>query len=587
MVEVPTFQSQAVTRTSDLGVVSFSGQRNMGQAFQSVGALFDQLGDFQNRKANEAMERNMKRQGQEVARMKGFDPNELKEPVTAADQLYRESALQTYAIGLESDVSKTMDRLFLQNLNNPEGFRRSAESYSKKAIDSVPWELKNGVSKMATAETNSKYSQLALNYQKRVLAETEVAEKAYQEDLISKVALAQNPEEKQALMAKVESSVVNSSTYLTPMGKQQRVRELQNEAIFQDELLGVHNGDKTPFEVLQNMQELGIAPNSQQVNQIYSAAGQRMNYENAMINQREGARVARIESAADQLLTELHQYKGQPNGQVAFDMISKSGATILLKSGAKAEEVVKFQETANKLFYNDNKDNTFVKSMLDDAVYNLDPEANNKIAKAFADGAITLETKTEMLQRNTTERASVRSNPVLKSFIENVVIPNYAPYARRAVPGYESVYGMSEKKPIIDEHKQFIDNTIDQAVVLNKSISMDEVVRQIEADLRANAQPMPAKQRAALSSGTKHQSRIAEMYSQPNFTLDAITAKGRRLYTFESAPDNIKEVLKGPWTNDNAKARLKLMIQQNIAAEKMGLTKPYPDEMLKEVKSQW
>lgn len=586
---VPTFRSDRQTQAGGMGIVSFNATRQLGEAMKGVGQLFDQVTAFQDKKANEVAEREMQKQGQELARMKGFDPNQIKDPVTAADRVYRQAALQTYAISLESSLTNKVNDSYIQNMRNPEGFKRQAQAYVDKTVQSVPFELRNGVSKMGMSAIDGRYMQMRLENQRQAMAEMENAEKVFLGTLVDQFALAKTPEERQVVDAKVRSTIANSATYLTPQGKMAAYQDVQRKMAYSDTFNKVVTDDMTPMEAIERLESVGIAPTSEMVSQIYGAAGREFAYKKAEFQANEAQRKQSINDATNTMLLEINKYKGQPGFQDIYNMIQTKGDAIILSAGGTADDLISFQKSAQKIAFGSQEDNPNTKFALDAAIFNLDPNARAKIDQAFQAGQITPQTYQGYIESETRARAGVGSNPILKKYIENEFIPQYAPMAVKAVPGWENVYTQQQVRDAILQDKEKADSFVAKAVALSQSKPMDEVIRELSSDIRANQTPTPAKERAQVLGNSPNRRVLEDMYSRENFDLTYVDLKtrSRKTYSVNNAPDAYKEILKGPWSQANYMARVKLMAKQNAVAIAAGLDAPYNSQLINEVLETW
>jgi hypothetical protein len=586
---IPTFESSRQTQAGNTGIVSFDGGRQMASAFQSVGQVFDRIGEFQERKANEAAAREAQKQGQEIALSKGFDPSKMKEPLTAVDQIYRQSALQTYAISLESDVNNKVNDAFIRNVQNPEGFKREAQAYVDRTVQSVPFELRNGVARMATTNIDQRYVRMRFDNQRRVMAEMEKAEQIYLSGLTEQFAIAKSPEERQIIDEKIKTTIANSASYATDAGKAAVYDGVRRKMAYGAVFNKVVNSEVTPIEAIDSLEAAGIAPSNEMVSQIYSAAGREFKYKEAEFKANEATRIQAINDVTNTMLLEINKYRGGPGFEDIYGMIQTKADAIILSAGGSADDIMNFQKAAQKMAFGSQEDNLQVTTMLDGMIFNLDPNARPKIDQAFQSGQITQSTYQSYVEKETKARAGIASNPTLKKYIENEFVPQYAPMAKKAVPGWENIYSQSEAKDSILQDKEKVDALVAKAITMSQTTPMDEVVRQLSSDIRANQTQTPAVERAKVLANSPNRKTIENMYAKENFDLTYIDLKTRKrgLYSEKNAPDSYREILKGPWNQSNYMARLKLMQKQNSIAIAAGLEPPYAQDLMEEMLQTW
>lgn len=580
---IPTFTSQKTL--TPVGPASFSGNRAMAQALGDVGKVFDQVGDYAYKKAFERMEREQTILGQDIARSKGFDADALPDPRSAADKIYRDSALQTYAIQVESDITTHLNGLFITNQRNPGGFAASADAYVTKTVDALPSELKNGASKLAMSMATQKHFQLQAEYQRRVIAESEQAEKSYLHSLSSQVALAKSPEEKQVLIEKIRTTLKNSKMYYTEAGQQAALKEALDTVFFTDTFNRVTSGEQTPMKAIESLQALGIVPDSQMVSQIYSSANQRINFAESQINldnKRKQQLVAQVEDAA--LMAVYDARQGNQDAAVT-DTLIQSGADALIKSGASVMDVMQFQSNAKKVAYGDGKGSPEVRAMVSAMVFEADPAAPAFINRAVAAGGLTVEEGQRFQEDYIGRRAQIRDNPNLRAFLEN----DFVPHAPLMTYDDSEIALIADPKlrALVAADKAKARAITDRIVLRSQDVGMDTAINEERANLRANSTPVTADHYLPRHINKPYYGQVERLYKSPDFSLWTVNLSGRKhIADPETLKPDVRALLKGPWTRENAQSRVRLMILEEEKAQKLNETL-YDADMLRAIEEDW
>jgi len=581
---IPTFQSNRTL--TPVAPVSFSGDRAMASAFGDVGKVFDQLGAFAERKLYERMEREQTILGQEIASSKGFDPNTLPDPRTAADKIYRESALQTYAISVEHDVTTRLNGLYLANHRNPNGFAAAADAYVTNTVDALPPELKNGVSKLAMSMAAQKHFSLLAEQQKTIIAEGEKAERSYINHLQDQFALSKDGAERQAILNKLEKTIDNSRTYLTKEMKEAVKRETLNGVFMNDVFARATTGEITPIEAVDELRSLGVVPDSTTLNQIYSAANQKINFEENQARVRAGNRQASVQAAAEENMQAIYDLAATNDKPEFFDIRTAMGAEAIRASGGTIEDVMKFKDAARKVFYGDKKDNENALLVLNEAIYDADPNAVQQVNKAFTEGQITAQTRQKMLEDYTGRRAQIRNNPQLQDYINNFVIPEYAPLA--SIKEDLEIDPMnSELRKNTSVDKDFTRSSVDWIVNRSQEVPMPQAIQEHRSNLRANAEPAGVGHIMRKHIGKPYQAQIERLYNSPSFNLLSVNERGQGVvYTEKDSPAQYKDLFKGKWSRENGAARVEAMRREQKKAAEKGESL-YDQEMLRAIYEDW
>jgi hypothetical protein len=580
---IPTFQSNRTL--TPVAPVSFSGDRALAGAFGDVGKVFDQLGNFAERKLYERMEREQTILGQEIASSKGFDHNELPDPRTAADRIYRESALQTYAINVEHDVTTRLNGLYLANHRNPNGFAKSADAYVTSTVDALPPELKNGVSKLAMSMAAQKHFSLLAEQQKTMIAEAEKAERSYIGHLQDQFALSKDGAERQAILNKLEKTIDNSRTYLTKEMKDAVKRETLNGVFVNDVFARATTGDITPIEAVNELRSLGVVPDSTTLNQIYSAANQKINFEENQARVRAGNRQASVQAAAEEQMQAIYDLAATNDKPEFFDIRTAMGAEAIRASGGTIDDVMKFKDAARKVFYGDKKDNENALLVVGQMLHEADPSTPETLKNFFVSGQITPQTYQNKLQEYTKQRSAIRNNPVLGAYVRDE-LPKYYPLA--------TIESELEVDPLDVGRRQAIASdkdgkraAIDWIVNRSQEVPMPQAVQEHHNNLRANALPADVEHIMQRHIGKPYQAQIERVYKSPSFNLLSVNERGQGVvYTEKNAPEEYRELLKGKWTRENGLSRVQAMIKEQKKAAEKGQSL-YEKELLRALYEDW
>lgn len=583
MVEpIPTFTSTRVTQVPSLGIVEATGDRAMAQAYGQMGDAFGKIADYQNEKLNQVTKREMARQGQEFALSKGFDPSKVEEPVTFADTVFREAALNTYAIELESDIEKKINGLHVQHMRNPEGFKKTSEAYINSTVANLPFELRNSASKLAHGRADAVYSKISLEQQRRVFAEQEAAEKSYIASLSDKIVLAKDPEERQVLMAKLETTFQNSTTYLTPAGREQAKKEAIDNILYDSEFQAVARGQKTPMQAMNELAESGIALGSSQIGQLYSAINQKLNFDEAQAARSEKRRQKSIDQISEQYQLDAYDMQNMDNSEETFAIALETGLAQMRQQNATAEELIEHKKNMHEVFYNRSKQDIEASLMvIDQAIFDGDPEAEQIIRSQFTKGNIKPETLQKKLQEVQQKTSEPVQNPIVQGFINREFIPKYAPYANYSSADVANMTEadadlkrliMRDKQAVAEKERELLDLITNE----EKPMSYSEAVGRSRADLLANQTPVPVSQRIKVSADNPSYTEIKNLLNSQEIRLFGYNQLGGRInLNGENEP-----LLSGPFTEDNFQDRIKFMIDQNNIAKKVGDDPLYSDEVL-------
>jgi len=578
VADVPTFRSNATTQIPSMGIVSQSGTRAMGEGFARVGNFFDVVADYNNKKLDQKMQRDMTRMGQEIASQKGFDPDTLNtDPITAADQILRESALNTYAITLESDIENSINTAHVKNLRNPEGFKAVTDKYIEKTVASTPWELRNGVSKLATGMANSKYAGIKMETARRAIAETEAAEKKFLDNLADKAVLAKSPEEREIAINKIQSMLDNSTAYMTQAGRNAAKAELVQKIFTEAEMQEVMVGNVSPLQALERLKANGVVTDSTTLNNFYSVANQKIRFEEALEQRTEKAREKTVQKISEQFLLDAYDTKMAGGEPETFDEIMRLSAQTMREHGASVQEIQKHNEVIRATIYGDGKDNPQAVTVIDELIFNADPNGMETIDKMFSNGMINAATRQKKVEEYTKATSDIIKNPIIDKYLNTEFVPSFAPLAniRAEEADILSQSGASNlTKAQIASDKAELLSIQDRIIDLSNSGKNASEIAQILRQERSAQPKVPVEVKAELSAGKPHYTEMQSLLSGNTFTLKKISPSGQTIMT---------EIDDKPWSNQNYRDRLKMMIQENQKAQQLELTVPYNEQLIKDI----
>lgn len=591
VADVPTFRSTATTQIPSMGisqgVVQQSGTRAMGEGFARVGNFFDVVADYNNKKLDQKMQRDMTKMGQDIASQKGFDPNTLNtDPVTAADQILRESALNTYAITLESDIESSINNAYVKNLRNPEGFKAVSEKYVEKTVATTPWELRNGVSKMALGMVNSKYAAIKTETARRAIAESEAAEKKFLANMADRAILAKSPEELEIATNKIAGMLSNSTAYMTGAGRAAAKQELLKEIYTGRELQEVMVGNVTPLQAKERLEANGVVTDGATLNSFYAAANQKINFEEKLEQRQEKAREKTVEQLENKFLYDAYDAKMNGAEPETFDEIMRLSAQTLRENGATVPEIQKHQDVIRTTIYGDGKDNPSALLRIDTMIDNANPLAQEYIQTSLASGAITPATAREKENKYLKETSDILNNPQVKNYLQRQFIPNHARFARyepqeieqldrAGVTGILTKYSQSEQALTARE-----DYIID---LVNSGKTVPEALQIVQQQDNL-AKPQPISELAVIADNKPYSAELNAMLAAEDFAIKIVTPMGQVI----TQTDN---PIKGRWSNENYIQRLTMMNDQNKLAIHFNQNNngnkqvpiPYDDAMLDDI----
>ena len=576
---IPTFTSTSVTQTPSMGVVAQSGTRAMGEAFGRVGNFFDTVAEYSNDKLDQKMKREMTIAGQEMAMSKGFDPNELNEdPFTTADMVLRESALNTYAITLESDIERSINRAHVENLRNPNGFKAQTDGYISKTVGEVPTELKNGVSKMALGMANSKFASIKIETAMRSIAEAEASEKIFLERIGDKIVLAETPEERAILMNKIDGMLANSTAYMTQGGRDAARAQLIDRVYTDDAFKKVMEGQLTPLEAKNKLEGNGVLVDQTTMSQFYSSSMQKINFEEAQIERSEKARSDVAKKISNQYLIDMYDAKQGGADSMTFDIIMESSLDAMRQNGAEYTEIMTHKKSMTDTIYGDGTDNPQAIMILNEMSFNADPDGIDKVDEMFISGMIGGGTRQKYIEDFTKATSDIITNPIIKGY-KNEYINKFAPFGNLRAEDAE-LYAMSGTGPTeiqIAQDKMKVQELENRIITLNQEGKNAGEIASILRGETSSADPIPNSARANIAMGKDNFMEVDSILSSNQFNLWVVQHSNGEDSLVQRTIDD------GPWTQDNWKNRLKMMLDEQQRSYRAGIKQPYSEETLKDI----
>lgn len=581
---IPTFQSDRVTQIPSMGITDMSGMRAMGGAISNIGRAFEQIANVEGERADQLMKRKMMERADADVRDRGLDPAKLADPVTAADSIYRQAAMNTYAIKVERDVDDKLNAIALQNRNNPSGYKAQAEGYLKGTVSSLPWEMRNGVEKSASSVIAQRTFAMQQNLQARAIAESEALEDAEIERL-SASAVNAEPEMRGPIMDKINTIVSGSTKYITTEGRNARVREVQDDLLFNTTVKDVMEKRISPADGAKRLAESGVAVTPGRQEQLNNAEFVHDNYEARIDNIRKGKQAAIVSGIEQGFFDQLDAtIQAQPD--IPFSQLQtmiRNTQSQLRASGVSGEAVLDFANKAYKSAATTQVDNYDIVDVVDDQINAGQYDEAMKLLQSARGTDVSRETYQARFRQIQEEKAGVISNPVIKQYL-NEYEATYAPNASLS-PGDFSDPRLVEK---IRKDKAELKSQKTTVLTMQKDgKSVDEIVTALRSQNRANKEEVAPYERVRMKTADQNYEVVRNILTSDGMTLKTFDASGKELL---HSPDNpntppeIRKALTGKITKDNFLERAQMMKEANSRARQLGITEPYPDEAILEIR---
>ena len=547
--EIPTFRSERVSAVPSMGIVQQTGAREVASALQERGQLYDQIGEWANKKADEFMERDQRLAAEKAVRSGGLNPKDLSSPITKADRIYREAALNTYAIGVEDDIKSSLQRFYSESEYNPEGFRKKAASYMKGVAGGLAPELKNGVLKMALADMRTMSFKLEQQLKSKIKQESIDAENQRISELQADIINADTVEERQVGIAKMMATIESSPFLLTDdarAAKQLQVMQSLERTEAHNDLM---NGLITIEEAQQRLENVGVPITVAEQQQLYNSYNVKRNFELQKLNQESAARQQQAKATKEAAFEAI--YNAQ-NEQEVMEVIEKTSTA--LASAGEYEDAMSIRSTLYKAYTGQiieaPETELYISGLIDRG---QGDQALQMISTMEEKNQITRKTKTRLLNRVMTEQAAPLQNEIIKSTLDQIMV-DYAPMANAARTEQELALMGEEEKRRISEDKRFMHSLKNRVIELSEEKSLDEVANIIKQTAMQTREPRDSFEGHPLTA------RSFES------VLGLQSLAGTPLEKYESVFNN------EPWSRKNYKTRIEAM------KEKLNLDSPTLDD---------
>jgi len=527
--EIPTFRSERVTQIPSMGIVEQSGVRDMAQSLSQRAKLADTVGAFANQKADEFVARKTKIAAENAVREGGLDPATLKYPITMADKIYREAALNTYTIQVEDALTKTIQENSVKYENNPKGFLNASEAYVKGVIGKLAPEMRSSFEQTAMANIRKNHFALSEQLRARAKAEAIAVEDAYIEQQIAGIINTSDPEERAAYLAKIGGTVTNSARFITPEAKGAKMREIDTKIIEGATITDVANKTLTPTDAMRKLKESGIAVDAPMMQRILSASVIKDNYEANLLANEKARREATVTAIETDGYNAALNLEGATEQQ-AMETMEQSVAKMVM-AGADGKEIESFRSSYQNIFLGNTRDNTQVVLRAEQLIYDADPDATNVINFAIKNNAITPKTGFELLKKAEEERGGIQSNSQVKSW--------EAAHLRNN-PAYEYAF----LDPVqVDALKSSLD-PLDQEK-FRKYLQQKESLSYLRAGINQDVNNPDVNKRMSLPQAlAKAQGSMVQVdATKPSFTdIDQSNPERNKIYEFATSEDIIIDI---------------------------------------------
>ena len=420
--EIPTFTSQKVSGIPSMGIVSMSGDRAMGQAMTNVSGFFDNIAEYNNKKLDDKMRRETTVMAQDAVRSGGLNPNDLDDPYTLADQIYREASLNTYAIQVETDIDKSLNQFEIDSKYNAKGYEVKATAFLDGIMSELAPEMRDSVEKYTMGKIVATSSSLAQETQRKALAESAAASSAYREKLVTEMVNAA-PEERASIYVKIEASVAGDPSTITADGKRALLDGIQIKYSKQIGLRDAMTGDRTIPEILEGWKSQGVMITPSLKQQLYSSSQVEYNYQQTIYNKGVALRDQKLKQIQDAFYETLYENQDISTTEVT-DIIAETQA-IMVEHGADPKKVFEFEGKALKSFMGANKDNGDAITFIDMNIDDVNPNTPLLIKQAVREGHISIATAREKENDFKLKSSEVYKNPQMKQYIATVLQKKY------------------------------------------------------------------------------------------------------------------------------------------------------------------
>ena len=570
---IPTFSSNATTQTAGMGIVQQSGARQMGASLSAWGQVYNQVGDISGKFLNEQMKYEQQQQGIKDVMAGGINPKDLADPITAADRIHRQSALNTYAMQTESEISQHINDLAIENSMNPKGFANKADAFIRSSVANAPIELQGGIAKMSTSMAARHQFTISSADQQRTLAANQKAEQLGVQRLTLQAANETDPTARAETMARAIAVIGSSTLYPTPLSKQTAIDELQRGVIYQDTLRKLGDNSITPSEAIEAMKEVG-GVTQQEFNEIYGRAGTIANYEAAQLSRANARRAAQSDAITNNAVYQVYELSQKEDTTVAdYNRIQEDLVTQLVANGASHQKIEVAKKAMNDARYGGGIDDESTMLLIDQGIADADPDTIELINRSVANGSVRADTAVKKLTEASESTAGILTNPLVKNYMQGFTT-KYAPRALAVGSPEElsAIVDSAHKKGILADKAKVADIRARITKLNQGGASASEIIEQLETYDRANRKVEPD---AVMVDGyTPLAIEVNQIISAEKFRYPVGYKKGGSGITTNTQEDE------GAWTADNYRDRVAKMAKAIKRAEKNDLPLPFKREQI-------
>lgn len=562
------FRSTRVTQAPSFGIVQGAGMRAEANLFRQAGGIFDEVAEFANQKLDQKAARDAREQAEHDVRAAGLNPAQLDDPITKADEIYREAAINTYTIQVEDDLNTTVSTFALEHDKDPQAFLAKSKGYVEGKINSLPIELRTPFEKQASALVSTEALRIKKALREQAIQETK-ALNAAKLDEYTAAAVNAGPEERQTHVAKALALIEADATTANPELKAARFRKFENDLLLGAKRRDVALGDVTPADAIRELEAAGIAVTPDVMRSIYNSYGIEEEFENRKAAQASAARAAQAQAVEDTVYQAMME---QNLTEQEFVKVREEAAKVLVSIG-EAERAMKFRQSASDQYYNIVIDSPEVVSDLEQLVDSVSPEAEASIDIAVRQNVLSAIKARELKNELQVNRGSIKSSPEWKEFGATYLLsqypyafyteaqiltldPNLRPEAERQIAIVNNIATRVNERV----------NNPDEAKRVSLPTALSEVQSQQEQRPSAIVESVPVSnprmlevQRTLIEEKPvyRHYNSMAQgIQKMVDYTIDDLA----------TAPPEVRrhlELFRGPFTHKNHKQRLNVMIAEN------------------------
>jgi hypothetical protein len=386
MVEqLPRFTSERTTQIPSMGIVRATGHAALAQSaadssmWAGVGKMFETVGAYAEQKSREYVAYNTKRAAEEAVIQAGLNPAALKDPVTWADRIYRESAVAAYAIEVQTGIEQSVQQSALRHKNNPKAHEADLEGMLEgvRSSKDIPHELRVGAVKTATALSLQSAFQVRQQHQARVEAEQKAAFEVRRQELTLRAAAGD-----MGAWTELEAMTMNNPYMLTQEGRAAQSVENQRAIILQSSLNDMVSGKGTPTESINSLLASGISLTPAQMRDMYSIYNARDDEMRSRLAQEDKRQAKAVDDLIIEATQNLYQI-GDSDPAFTSQVLNKELPRRLVELGVPAGDINKHINHIKELLGGDRKDDPEIMLAVKQMMF-----AGNADTPAFVQGAV-------------------------------------------------------------------------------------------------------------------------------------------------------------------------------------------------------